>query len=355
MFNYGLIEDVYNMMYEEALVKERRYMDRVKEILRHKDPPSPTDQTLLNTKDPEQFFNLLLNGYNGTSASATVNVASKNSTYTVNINGKRTTYKVDPIYQKKIDGLIKVGKTSQAAGYLFELADKVILEDLMKHLTSGLKDITTLGNSVSHVDKYERDYELSYLYSESEFDKGAINQSLFPIEVKARIDDFHVANARNDGNLDVSDYKNYLDQPKQQKGYQGYDVYEYIKMKLVREKLEDNYPIFHSINSANLGSMLSSTMLRKNYNFYLKNTTSHMPSDTQIFAMAKQIVEDISNDVQIDLLEFYPQSGDHALTSARLNDPEMEKFTKKILKRVIDNAAAGMSVKGFSLWYGRRF
>jgi hypothetical protein len=124
-------------------------------------------------------------------------------------------------------------------------------------------------------------------------------------------------------------------------------------MKLIREKLKDSYPIFHSVNNANLGTLLSSTMLSKSYNFYLKNAT--MPSDSQIFAMAKKIVEDDSNEVQADLFVFSPSGVDKTLSVVRQNDSAMREFTQTILDRVIENAAANSGIRGFSLWYGKRF
>ena len=350
MFNYGMIDDVYDKMYEEAVIKERRYMDRVKEILKRKDPPSPTDQALLNTNDPEQFFNLLLNGYNGTRASATVNALA--GTYTVNIGGQTTTYTVKGTDKKKIDDFINNGKLNEAAGYLFELAAGPILDNLLTNLGTNIKDKYSETKFIHHIDTYTHDYQVYYDYTtkDSLDMKGGY---LFPLEVKAKIDDFHVANARNNGILNILDYKQYLDQDTQKRGYQGYDVYEYIKMKLVVEKLKNSYPIFHSVNNSNLGTILSSTMLSKSYNFYLKNDT--MPSDSQIFAMAKKIVEDDSNEVQADLFVFNPSGVDKTLSVVRQNDSAMREFTQTILDRVVENAAANSGIRGFSLWYGKRF
>lgn len=346
MFNYGMIDDIYNMMYEEAVSAEEKYMSRVKNILKRKEPKSAIDEELLATNDGERFFDLLLNGYN-TQASATVNALA--GTYTVNIDGKSTTYTATGADKTKIDEYIKNDKLDQAAGYLFELAAKPILNHMMDQLTSNLANTNTEIKSVTHKDNYYRDYELSYYYSVPQNNREAYGGDLFPIEVKAKLEDFHVANAKNDGILDVSDYTRYLNQDPEQ---DGYDVYEYIKMKLIKEKLKDNYPIFHSVNSKQLGVLLSSTMLNKSYNFYLQN--KKMPSDGQILAMAKQIVDEESKLAQTDLTLYSPYVNT-TLSSLRQGDSEMQKFTKTILQRVTKNAAKQSGIKGFSLWYGRRF
>ena len=132
----------------------------------------------------------------------------------------------------------------------------------------------------------------------------------------------------------------------------GYDVYEYIKMKLIKEKLKNNYPVFHSVNNKQLGVLLSSTMLNKSYNFYLQN--KKIPSDGQILDMAKQIVGEESELTQTDLTMYSPYMNT-TLSSLRQDDSEMQKFTKTILQRVTKNAAKQSGIKGFSLGYGRRF
>ena len=347
MFNYGMIDNVYDIMYEEAVSAEEKYMSRVKNILKRKETKSEIDEELLATNNGERFFELLLNGYNNTQASATVNALA--GTYTVNIDGKSTTYTVSGADKTKIDEYINNDKLEQAAGYLFELAAKPILNHMMDQLTSNLANTNTEIKSVTHRDNYYRDYELSYYYSAPQNTREAYGGDLFPIEVKAKLDDFHVANAKNDGILDVSDYTRYLNQDPEQ---DGYDVYEYIKMKLVKEKLKNNYPVFHSVNSKQLGVLLSSTMLNKSYNFYLQN--KKIPSDGQILAMAKQVVGEESELAHTDLTMYSPYMNT-TLSSLRQDDTEMRKFTKTILQRVTKNAAKQSGIKGFSLWYGKRF
>ena len=347
MFNYGMIDNVYDIMYEEAVSAEEKYMSRVKNILKRKEIKSEIDKELLATNDRDKFFNLLLNGYNDTQASATVNVSS--GTYTVSIDGNTTTYVATGSDKIKIDKYIKDNKPDRAAGYLFELAAKPILNHIMEQLTSNLANTKTESKGVIHKDNYYRDYELSYIYSIPQNTKEAYGGDLFPIEEKAKLDNFHVANAKNEGILDISDYSIYLNQNSTQ---DGYDVYEYIKMKLIKEKLKNNYPIFHSVNSKQLGVLLSSTMLNKSYNFYLQN--KKVPSDDQILAIAKQIVGEETELAKTDLTIYSPYMNT-ILSSLRQDNSEMEEFTKKILKRVVRNAANGSGIKGFSLWYGKRF
>lgn len=346
MFNYGMIDDVYDIMYEEALLAEKKYMTKVKNILKRKATKSTIDDELLNTNDREKFFELLLHGYNNTQASATVNVAA--GTYTVNINGNSTVYTVSGADKTKINECIKKKKINQAAGYLFELAAKPILNHMLDQWTSNLSNTKTEGKNVVHRDNYYRDYEVEYHYSEPP-DPRASGGVLFPIEVKAKLDDFHVANAKKKGVLNILDYTKYYNQDQEQ---DGYDVYEYIKMKLVREKLENNYPVFYSVNHAQLGVLLSSTMLSKSYNFYLEN--EKIPSDAQILAMARQIVSEESGLAQTDLSMYSPYVN-AILSSLRQNDSDMQEFTQTILKRVIKNAKNKSGIAGFSLWYGRRF
>lgn len=341
-----MIDDVYDMMYEEALLAEKKYMTKVKNILKRKATKSTTDDELLNTNDGEKFFELLLNGYNNNQASAQVNVAA--GTYTVNINGNSTIYTVSGADKTKLDEFIKNKKTNQAAGYLFELAADLILNHMLDQWTANLSNTKTERKAVVHRDNYYRDYEVEYHYSTPP-DPRASGGVLFPIEVKAKLDDFHVANAKKNGVLNILDYKKYLDDTQ---GQNAYDVYEYIKMKLVREKLKDNYPVFYSVNHAQLGVLLSSTMLSKSYNFYLKN--KKIPSDAQILAMAKQIVGEESELAQTDLTMYSPYVNT-LLTSLRQNDSDMQEFTQTILKRVIKNAKKKSGIAGFSLWYGKRF
>ena len=346
MFNYGMIDNVYDMMYEEAVSAEKTYMSKVKNILKRKEIKSEIDEELLATNNGERFFELLLNGYNNTQASATTNALA--GTYTVNIDGKSTTYTASGTDKTKIDEYVRKNKLDQAAGYLFELAAKPILTNMLTQLGKGIENKYNDTKFVHHADTYTHDYEIYYSYTTTDSldQKGGY---LFPIEEKARIDNFHVANAKNDGILDVSDYTRYLNQDPEQ---DGYDVYEYIKMKLIKEKLKNNYPIFHSVNSKHLGVLLSSTMLNKSYNFYLQN--KKIPSDEQILDMAKQIVGEESELARTDLTMYSPYVNT-TLSSLRQNDSEMQKFTKTILQRVTKNAAKQSGIKGFSLWYGKRF
>lgn len=341
-----MIDDVYDMMYEEAISAEEKYMSRVKNILKHKEIKSEIDEELLATNDGERFFELLLNGYNNTQASATVDALA--GTYTVNINGKTTTYTAQGTDKTKINDFIKQGKLDEAAGYLFELAAHPILTDILTQLGKNIENKYSDTKFVHHADKYTHDYDIYYSYTTTDsLDvKGGY---LFPIEEKAKIDNFHVANAKNDGILDITDYTRYLNQDPEQSGY---DVYEYIKMKLIKEKLANSYPVFHSVNNKQLGVLLSSTMLNKSYNFYLQNKT--MLSDGQILAMAKQVVGEESKLAQTDLTMYSPYVN-ATLSSLRQDDSEMQKFTKTILRRVTKNAAKQSGIKGFSLWYGKRF
>lgn len=341
-----MIDDVYGMMYEEAVSAEEKYMSRVKDILKHKEIKSEIDEELLAINDGERFFELLLNGYNNTQASATVDALE--GTYTVNINGKTTTYTAQGTDKTKINDFIKQGKLDEAAGYLFELAASPILTDILTQLGKNIENKYSDTKFVHHADKYTHDYDIYYSYTTTDsLDvKGGY---LFPIEEKAKIDNFHVANAKNDGILDITDYTRYLNQDPEQSGY---DVYEYIKMKLIKEKLANSYPVFHSVNNKQLGVLLSSTMLNKSYNFYLQNKT--MPSDGQILAMAKQVVDEESKLAQTDLTMYSPYVN-ATLSSLRQDDSEMQKFTKTILRRVTKNAAKQSGIKGFSLWYGKRF
>lgn len=350
MFSYRMIDDVYDIMLEEAYDAEQQYMENVKRILRYKTNPTAMDKKLLGMTNSTEFFNLLLNGYNNTKASATVNAYT--GTYTVEINGQTETYTATGADKQKIDDCLKQGKDSEAAGHLFELAAKPILTNIMDQLIDSIggdKITDTSMSKPAHVNRYDTDYVLTYYYTKDGDDSTIYYQHLFNIEEKAKLSDFHVANAQNNGILNVQDYKNYMTtNPKE--GI--YDVFDYIQMKLVQEKLRKSYPIFHSVNNKDSGVLMASTMLNSAYNFYLQNYT--MPSDTEVMALAKEIIAKDSQDTHTDMMMFSPYVLEQ-LAKSRKQDAAMKKFTDKILDRVVKNAAKGSGIKGFQLWYGKRF
>lgn len=351
MFSYKMIDDVYDIMVEEAYDAEQQYMENVKRILRYKTNPTAMDQQLLGMTNSTEFFNLLLNGYNNTTAGATVDAYT--GTYTVEINGQTTKYTAAGADKQKIDDCLKKGKDSEAAGHLFELAAKPILTEIMDQLIDSIgggRITDTSMSKPSHVNRYDTDYVLTYYYTKDEEDDNTIYaQHLFNIEEKAKISNFHVANAQNNGILNVQDYKNYMTKdPKE--GI--YDVFDYIQMKLVQEKLRKSYPIFHSVNNKNSGVLMASTMLNSAYNFYLQNYT--MPSDADVMALAKDIVAKDSQANRTDMTMHSPYVLEQ-LAKSRKQDTAMNEFTDKILDRVVKNAAKGSGIKGFQLWYGKRF
>lgn len=347
-----MIDSIYETMIEEAYKKEVSSMRVLQNMLKQKSILTEEEQEMANTLDPQTFFTLFLHKYGPGSQRATVN--TKEMSYTLYDGNKYTTYTIRDRHSiAKLEEALQKGE-ERAAGLLFEMAAESILDSIVKNFKKMI-DGQNLNNNkfgakvsgnVNHIDNYFKDYTISLTCTPAtnNWNEGAYWKEI-DIEEKAKIDNFHIANARNNGILDVSDYGSYISSDGK-----GYGVYEYLKIKLLQEKLKNHYPIFHSINKKTGGVLTSSSLLKERYNIYLDSKSKNIPSWEELVAMARQILDEDSAIANTDLYMF-----DEAKTYAVDSAATKMMQNKTILNRIIKNAQQKKGIRGFSVWYGKSF
>lgn len=333
-FSEDKIVDEYYELANQAYVLEQKWMHTLQERLKAGGKISSTDP-LITTDDPDTFFDLLLNQQNYSSTTTPTILAPS---YQILHNGTQissTTIKNNT----QINEYLKQGKYANAAGLLFESAGKDITQHIVNNLfTNTQQHGLTAGTLIGQLsDPYYGDYTIE-VYDVGPPANGYqayyILKSQIPIEEKARLDVFHVANPKNKGILsNLTDVYSYM------KPSGMASIYDYLTLKLVKEKIKDYYPIFRSTNASRgaRGVLTSSTMLIKPGNFELRG--KKYPSRQDIHNLAINIAS---------TLDFGP----HKLLAEEAGTyMAKQQLGQDIFKNVLKQAAKNKGISNISLWY----
>lgn len=334
MFNENLILDEYYAMAAAAEEQELKWMRLLQNNIAQKGSV-PNTSSLLTTHNPDEFFELLLHPQGG--EYATVNANQR--TYDIIHNGQVITNKT-VTNNNYLNTKFKQGDYAAVAGLLFEEAGKEITDHIISNLTN--QQITSFGNLVGVFtgrmpDSYYGDYtieifeeippSLSYIFP-------SISQTSIPIEEKSNLNNFHIANPKDQGILkNLTDIKDYMSDNG------SASLYEYLALKLVKEKIKDYYPIFRSVNNSNGGVLTSSTILSTPGHLQLRGI--QYPTQQEIHKMALAIAPTLD-------LDFDPMVRDivaHAEAKQQLS--------QALLDHVLKQASVNRGIRNIELWYIR--
>lgn len=334
MFNENLILSEYDAMVAAAEEKEIKWMQLLQKHIGKKGAV-PATSPLLTTNNPDEFFELLLHPQGGEYASVNANQRSYDIMHNGQVISSKTVTNNSYLNQK-----FNQGDYAAVAGLLYEDAGKEITEHIIGNLTN--QNITSFGNLVGVFtgrmpNSYYGDYTIEIVEEippSFPYIFPTIDQTTIPIEEKANINDFHVANPKNRGILgNLTDVQHYMSTNG------SASLYDYLALKLVKEKIKDYYPIFRSVSNSNGGVLTSSTILSTPGHLQLRGY--QYPTQQQIHQMALAIAPTLG------------LNSDPAVRDIIAHAEAKQQLSQTLLTHVLQQASTNSGIRNIELWYIR--